>query len=113
MRKRKICITFHERSVYLNQRFVIPKVIVDDRLASQGFRPNGIEFADSCRLVQCLCTSAIGRCVQDVTIMNLRSVRAKFKGIQKLSVGSLPVPVISPTYPCKLHMGVAVLFIQL
>src|ERR1700751_3974436 len=30
-----------------------------------------------------------------------------------LSVGSLPVPVISPTYPCERHMGVAVRFIQL
>ena len=44
--------------------------------------------------------------------MNLRSVRAKFKGIQKLSVGSLPVPVISPTYPCKHQMDVAIVFIQ-
>ena len=66
----------HERSAYLNQCFVIPKVIVDERLADEGFRLNRIEFARSSHLGSCLSDSTIGRSVAGEMPMKPPIVRA-------------------------------------
>jgi len=44
--------------------------------------------------------------------MSASGIRALFQGIQKLLLGSLPIPVIPPTYPSKRTICAAVRFIQ-
>src|SRR6185369_3265081 len=102
----------HKRLAYLNQYFVIPKMIVDDRLANEGFGLKRIQFARLGYLDPRLNDSTIDCCVDAVLQMRTNIVRAQFKGTPVLLLSGLPVPVILPTYSRKHAVGFAVRVIQ-
>src|SRR5580765_6621831 len=88
-----------EGSACLQQRFVLPQLILDDRFADKRLRLNRIEFARLNHSSSCLGNLTVGCGVNPVLRVSPGKAWAEFHSSQVLSLGNLPVPVILLAYP--------------